>query len=219
MITISAHEADEIVRIQPAASVVVVENPFCGREPDALDVPTSGLKPSGRRRKVWLVGRLSNKQKNLQGFIKFCDYAPGNFSINLVGDDTLEVLSERTERKIETFGWVASPVSLVHDGPIVIPSLYEGVPLVLLEAYTHNVPVLVSDIPELSQFVVRECVFDFDDLSKANCERFTEIVQKIGSGSFISRDEWATDYLRQYGFRNAHEWVSRMEAEIFRLRY
>lgn len=77
----------------------------------------------------------------------------------LVGDGPLkEHLEDVTTRmalqkKVIFTGWVKNPLDFMHDFDIlVIPSLYEGCPSVILEAFSLNVPVFGSKaggIPEL----------------------------------------------------------------------
>ena len=82
-----------------------------------------------------------------------------NVKLVLVGDGPLkEHFEDMTTRmalqeKVVFTGWVKNPLAVMRDFDIlVVPSLYEGCPSVVLEAFSLNVPVLGSKaggIPEL----------------------------------------------------------------------
>lgn len=68
-----------------------------------------------------------------------------------------------------------------HAGLFVLPSSHEGLPIVLLEALSYGLPVLVSDIPSN-----REIVADQDHIFKVgDCE---ELAGKMGALTAFSMD-------------------------------
>ena len=88
---------------------------------------------------------------------------------------------------------------------MVMPSRYEASPLVLLEAFCHAVPVVVFDIPELSDIPGDCCVkvpaFDTRAFGEAVLDLVTNEARRSALGraakAFARRFSW-DDLARQY---------------------
>jgi len=63
-----------------------------------------------------------------------------------------------------------------HAGLFVLPSYHEGLPIVALEAMSHKLPMLVSDIPANKEFASDEEVFPVGDI-EALSERLRDFLE------------------------------------------
>ncbi len=112
-----------------------------------------------------MVGRLW-EQKNPGLFVRaaniFCERNPDNdVSFILVGDGDLktELQAMAASSKIKFLGWRKDiPEILGASDCFVLPSLWEGMPLAILEAQSSGLPCLVSNIQGNSSLVTD----DFD---------------------------------------------------------
>ncbi|TWT80124.1 Alpha-D-kanosaminyltransferase [Planctomycetes bacterium CA13] len=113
---------------------------------------------------VMMVGRLWN-QKKPQLFVRSAiqllqNGSPAEFY--LAGDGKLhkqledEIAEAGVADRVHLLGWQDDVDSLIPLADVmVLPSLWEGMPIVLLEAHACGVPIVASDIPGN-----RECVND-----------------------------------------------------------
>ena len=114
---------------------------------------TYGLVPG---RYALSVGRLV-PEKRTDRLIKAFHQVPGDFQLAIVGDSSftddysrhLRALAADDPRVVFTgFAYGENLAALYqHAGVFVQASALEGLPLTLLEAASHDAPVLVSDIP------------------------------------------------------------------------
>ncbi|NMP30449.1 glycosyltransferase family 4 protein [Thalassotalea sp. M1531] len=74
--------------------------------------------------------------------------SPFNFKLHLFGDgDLYDSVSQNNNTDIITYGFVNDYQSLVPENSIFInPSLFEGMPMAVIEALAANLPVVLSDI-------------------------------------------------------------------------
>lgn len=152
-----ARELQELYRL-PAPRISHIEN-FMDR-PAAVPY----WPPDGARRFVW-CGRAV-REKNLEGLIHvWRDFAVGRSQVQLVliGDGPLlahardlaralglsvsDSVDDR-EASVVLAGRVPRPADFISSArAMLLPSLSEGLPMVLLEALALGVPVLASDCP------------------------------------------------------------------------
>jgi glycosyltransferase involved in cell wall biosynthesis len=105
-------------------------------------------------KRVVFIGRLSI-EKRPEWLLEVARHV--KYPVEIIGDGILRSQLEKSSKDegldIHFHGQVLEPWSLVHDGDLlVIPSLYEGDGLVLVEAMAHRCAVLVADIPDLRRF-------------------------------------------------------------------
>jgi glycosyltransferase involved in cell wall biosynthesis len=113
--------------------------------------------------RILFVGRFQG-QKNLPYLLQECArLAPGSFELHLVGDGPFNPQLHKLAQElgiaaaITWHGWLARPAlrdvyQSVHC--FINPSLYEGMPNVVLEAMACALPVLASNIPGNDALVV-----------------------------------------------------------------
>ena len=160
----------------PAASIRVVPN-FV--EPD----PGPGTRS---REGLLFVGRLS-EEKGIQALVRAAASAPGTVSV--AGDGPLaSVVAEAdgagTLRYLGSLAPPAVAEEIKRAVALLLPSVwYEGLPIVLIEAYACGTPVIASRIGSLAE-VVEEGV--------------TGLLAKPGdSADLANRMRWAAEHPRE----------------------
>jgi len=127
---------------------------------------------------VSLMERLKRENRFIIGFVGYIDALKGvktllyafsllskernNIIIVFVGDGPMKknledfVKSKNLDAKVVFTGWVRNPLDYMqYFDVLVLPSLYEGCPSVILEAFSLGIPVLGSKaggIPELLNY-------------------------------------------------------------------
>jgi glycosyltransferase involved in cell wall biosynthesis len=127
--------------------------------------------------RILILGRLDAHQKGLDLLLDFLDAHAAldpPWSIDLVGDGSYadEIARRRQAspvlaRVLSVRPW-SDPVQAMgeHD-LLLLPSRYEGVPLVMLEAMALGLPVAASVLPGTRGYLPDECLFPVGDLGRA----------------------------------------------------
>jgi glycosyltransferase involved in cell wall biosynthesis len=146
----AAHLTEELIGL-PRGSIETIHNGV----PDAPSERAPRVRPGPL---VGAVGRFS-PQKGLDTLIRALPSLPGVTCV-LVGDGPerpgLERLAEElgvSDRMVMT-GWVEQPRDYLPSFDLVaLPSRYEGLPLVVIEAMLAERPVVASDVGSVSEAV------------------------------------------------------------------
>ena len=156
-LTVSSFQA-QLIRRSTAAhqSVHIIRNPV-SFAPQLSIIPPE-LNSRGRL-KIAVIGRVRFQQKNQAILIKVAQILEAQrfpITIHIVGDGPdlarLHKLIRkfRLEDSFQLHGWLERTdierLLSTEVDVIVIPSQYEGLPLVLLEALEHNKPFLISSL-------------------------------------------------------------------------
>ena len=141
---------------------------------DRRALPAAGERQPGLR--VTVLGRLDTQQKGLDMLLDHAasGHLPANLVVGLVGDGPArDALARRIgatpslAAAIHIDGW-SDPVDvLTRTDVLLLPSRYEGVPLVMLEAMAMGVPVVASDLPGTRAFLDAACLFPVGDSARA----------------------------------------------------
>ncbi|WP_260928039.1 glycosyltransferase family 4 protein [Novosphingobium sp. 9] len=100
----------------------------------------------------------------------------GDWTFLFVGageaDEACRELAVELAGRVDIRGltWTDNPHSVLAAADLMLmPSRWEGVPLVMLEAMTYGVPILASDIDVFRDYLPDACRMDFaaDDLASA----------------------------------------------------
>jgi glycosyltransferase involved in cell wall biosynthesis len=102
-----------------------------------------------------LIGRLRQDKAEANDWLfLFVGQGPGATDI--------QKLLDENEIKGKVVSWTDSPASYIAASDILLlPSRFEGVPLVMLEALQAGLPIIASDIDVFREFLPREAIFDF----------------------------------------------------------
>lgn len=145
--------------------------------PNRFSVIYNNVLPSNPR-PVPLMGHLKKDNKFIIGFVGYLDPLKGvktllyafsllneernNMALVFVGDGPIKknledfVKLKNLTGKVIFTGWVRNPIDYMqYFDVLVLPSLYEGCPSVILEAFSLGIPVLGSKaggIPELLNY-------------------------------------------------------------------
>jgi glycosyltransferase involved in cell wall biosynthesis len=116
-----------------------------------------------------------------------------NKKLLLIGNGELldSILQECREKcvEVESHGFARNPWSLIPPNSLVlIPSVYEGDGLVVVEAVLTNLPFLVSDIPEFRRFGFpdKNYCFKMEDFVKS-VSKYEGLLQSLEAPSEIAR--------------------------------
>ena len=132
------------------------------------------LKLEANIKLITLIGRVYFAQKGhdlaIQAIYKLHLKYPGKFRFVIVGDgpdlEKLKVIIKQYGAilPVDFMSWTPNP-SLIYSATdvIIIPSRYEGVPMVMLEAMKLNVNIIASDLPIFKSYLPNEMLFKKDD--------------------------------------------------------
>ncbi|GAB3412645.1 hypothetical protein GCM10027361_23470 [Erwinia aphidicola] len=124
-----------------------------------------------------LIGRIDFLQKRQDKFLySFLRLKSGrNVNLHIVGDNdgtqsnTLRANFQNQEN-IFFHGWrdpFEIAVLIRESDGVILPSLFEGVPLVMIEAVKMHRVVFASNVDGMKEFLPAEWLFDANDLSQA----------------------------------------------------
>lgn len=157
IITISKFEARYLRLHFKDASILVRKNVISQKK----CVSTRKLLSSN----VFVIGRLYNHQKGLWRLLRHSHLFLDR-NLHLIGESSEKSISKFSERmqssNMKVYGFLNNPWTVV-DGVLLVPSVYEGLPLILMEASAKKIPVIAHNIPELRLLVKTEYLFDFEN--------------------------------------------------------
>ena len=123
-------------------------------------------------KRLVFIGRLEY-QKNPLEFMQLCYLLKDQIQNALViGDGSLrssmEAYAKQEELNCDFLGWDSDPWSNISSGDVLVcTSLYEGMPLVVLEALSRDVPVIAKEIPGVNDiFTDFKPLFMYRDLKE-----------------------------------------------------
>ena len=114
-----------------------------------------------------IIGRLDHHQKGHDILLPAlaCLRASGmRFRLRIVGIGPDEAMirslttSLQLDDRVDFAGWLPTAQAFTGVHLVLMPSRFEGSPLVAIEAALRHIPVVGSDIPGLSGYLLDECV-------------------------------------------------------------
>lgn len=178
---------DKFVTISEMQKKLIVDH---GRDPEDVDVvhnyllwkgsPTCSRAEARNRLEIpsdkiviGLVGRIDFHQKRQDFLVKAIAKSRQQFKGHhflIAGDGPDQPLLKDIIRHSELEDIVSlcpwhDDANLIYPAldALVLPSAYEGVPLVMLEAVSQGLPVFASNVDGMSEFLPKEWLFDPED--------------------------------------------------------
>jgi glycosyltransferase involved in cell wall biosynthesis len=167
-ITISKQQRDLLLeQWQVEAPVLVVPNRL-----ELQQHPAPGRRAGSGRLRVLFAGRFDANQKGLDwlcdqlracreqwsGRMRFTFKGEGGFGAELV-----RLSRELGREHVEVCAWGDVARAMSEADVLLLPSRYEGVPLIALEATHHGIPVVASNDAGVVALVQPSCRFEFGD--------------------------------------------------------
>ncbi|ROR98353.1 glycosyltransferase [Raoultella terrigena] len=140
--------------------------------------------------KIVIPGRLQNKQKGqldfLEAFKKIKDNVDKSVVCYIVGDGpdfeliSKEIINAKLSDNVFLLGNRNDLLNIMEGSNLVVlPSRFEGVPLVLLEAASLNVQILTSDIIGFNNYLSSEHLFEAGNVDSIS----SKIIKEINQGT------------------------------------
>jgi glycosyltransferase involved in cell wall biosynthesis len=176
-ITLSAAQAAQFSAwARPRGPVLTLPNTIDASFEDAPLAGEAARAPGPLR--LLVLGRLDSHHKGLDLLLDHLARCPAaeraGLRVRLVGEGpNAAVLRARVERHtalaacVALSGWQAPREAMAAHDVLLLPSRYEGVPLVMLEAMALGLPVAASDLPGTRSYLGADCLFPVGDIGAA----------------------------------------------------
>ena len=135
-----------------------------------IEIKSSNKELSMNLHRIVFIGRLYNLEKNPSICLDIAKTQ--KMPVAFIGDgpDKKYLQEESIAKEVDSvfMGQVENPWIYVNQGDLlIVPSRYEGDGLVVVEAILHEVPFLLSDIPDFRRFNLPEIFYcgDFENFS------------------------------------------------------
>ena len=141
---------------------------------------SSSKMQQSKIRNVVYVGRLASIQKRPQIMLEIARRIQTKVIIIGDGEAKEEIISkvQKESLNVEVLGYMKNPWDFLEQNDLlIVPSLFEGDGMVVIEGIEHNLPLLLSDIPDFRRFGFPDSNYCFD--SKDFVRRIREYETKI----------------------------------------
>jgi len=131
-------------------------------------------------RNIFYVGRLASIQKRPQIMLEIARGIQTKVIIIGDGEAKEEIISrvQKEALNVEILGYMKNPWDFMKQNDLlIVPSLFEGDGMVVIEAIERCLPLLLSDIPDFRRFGFPDSNYCID--SKDFIERIREFESKI----------------------------------------
>ncbi|WP_436915533.1 glycosyltransferase [Acinetobacter gandensis] len=166
-ITIYNKAAFDIKKYNPTADISIIKNKV--RNLDKFKFRIKNYEKSDCYYKIYIVGRVYFSHKGhdrlLNAISKLDPNLVKKIELNIVGDgpdfEKFKCLaSSISNLKTVYHGWMSEPWDEAYKADlIIIPSYFEGVPLVMLEALELNINIIASNVDGMLDYINRENLF------------------------------------------------------------
>lgn len=178
-ITISGIFEEQLRIYSPNCQVELIRNRVRDLAPyqELRHAYLANRDPHDHKKHLFVIGRVSYRQKGHDILIAaLCALEPvqqRDIVLHIVGEgEDLYDFQQRCRAfggLVEFHGWMNEPWALAYSADLlVIPSRFEGVPLVMLEALQLGVPVIATARDGMLEYLLFEDLFS-DKISLCNC--------------------------------------------------
>lgn len=168
-ITVSREQRALLVerwRVRPPVVVLPNRLPLLGTQAPppraaagrALRVLFAGRFDANQKGLDWLCERLRASAAEWRGKVSFTFMGQGRFGPQLVA-----LSRELGAAHVAVRGWGDAREAMLQADVLLLPSRFEGVPLVALEAIHYGVPVLASRLAGVAELLPAACLFELGD--------------------------------------------------------
>jgi glycosyltransferase involved in cell wall biosynthesis len=135
-------------------------------------------------RNVVYVGRLATIQKRPQIMLEIAKTIQNKVIIIGEGEakEEIELRVLKESLNVEMLGYIENPWELFDQSDLlIVPSLFEGDGMVVIEALERDLPILLSDIPDFRRFNLSSSKFvGMNDQDKINItDLYKELDEKL----------------------------------------
>lgn len=190
----------ELIEKNSTANVRVLKN-FV-ESPKIDNIRSVGYKFTSEKSKlkILMAGRVFFRQKGQDILIEAISNIKFNIELIIIGDGPdLSDLKNRAKYlndniKVDFLGWKNNLWDYVNDvDVIIIPSNYEGVPLIMLEALKRNVPIIAPGRDGMLDYLGEESLY-FVHNNESEVDKLREkikefLAKKVRSACAIDNDE------------------------------
>lgn len=173
IVTISEVFKTQILQRNENCIVEVFRNRVRNLEKFKLKRASSVDKNKKDKLKLSIIGRVSFKQKGhdilLSALSRLSNEQLSKFELHVIGNgEDMNCFSHQCSKKLpgldlHMHGWSQEPWDIAYDiDLLLIPSRFEGVPLVMLEALSLGVPILASNRDGMQEYLMPENLFNND---------------------------------------------------------
>lgn len=139
---------------------------------------------------IFIIGRISYRQKGHDILLKALSELDSRFrdviELNIIGDgEDAEDFRNRCNMfapwlRTRFLGWQSEPWKDAYNADLlVIPSRFEGVPLVMLEALELGIPILSSNKDGMKEYLTKDDLFDSEQELSTKIESILTV--RLGS--------------------------------------
>lgn len=155
----------------------------------------------------WLVAELRRHRSSWTGRMRFVFQGQGEYEQAL-----RQLAREISDDSVSIAPWGDVVQEIQRTDVLLLPSRFEGFPLVAIEATHYGVPVVASNRAGLADVLPQECIFpfgDFDAMSKA-LERMRDPVSRTSAATHARtrmRNLFSDDRFEQAVANVTHEFA------------
>ncbi|WP_326517974.1 glycosyltransferase [Acinetobacter sp. CAAS 2-6] len=166
-ITIYNKAALDIKKYNDKANVKIIKNKV--RNLDVFKLKIKDYDKDKSIFKIFIIGRVYFSHKGHDRLLEVLKRLDENLirkiELNIIGDgpdlDEFKILASNIKKLTTVYwGWMSEPWDEAYKADlIVIPSRYEGVPLVMLEALALNINIIASNVDGMVDYIDKNKLF------------------------------------------------------------
>lgn len=183
---------------------------YFGMDPPSNKKPLYQFAPEKKSFRIGIIARVEFNQKQHDTFLRaFACSSLSHFAeVFVVGDGPdLNSCKELVKRlhlaaSVHFVGWVTDMYACYESlDVVVIPSRFEGLPLVLIEAMTYGVPIVAASVDGMKEFLPDAWLFQPGDWQEM-LDKIKEVLQHDQQSRIWQNQKTALDKLSKEAFQS-----------------